>query len=68
MHVNVGHNEQIARGIFGPALLIAGYEWLGGKVGKVGGILAMIGGAVVTGTAITRTCPMNALLGIDTAH
>jgi hypothetical protein len=28
----------------------------------------MIGGALVIESAITRVCPLNALLGIDTRH
>lgn len=66
MKENVGRADQALRAIAGPLLLYAGYDLLKGKRGKIGGIAAMIFGALVLESAVTRTCPMNAILGIDT--
>ena len=66
MKENVGRADQIVRSIVGPALLAAGYTWLGGRWGRVAGLAAMISGALITETAITRTCPLNELFGVDT--
>jgi hypothetical protein len=63
---NVGHADQIMRAIVGPLLLAVGYIWLGGRRGRPSGLVTMVAGALVTETAITRTCPLNELLGIDT--
>lgn len=49
-----------------PSLALA-YTRLGGRDGNLGGLLALLGGALITETAITRVCPINEALGIDTA-
>jgi hypothetical protein len=66
MKENVGRNDQTMRALVGPLLLTAGYAFLGGKRGKGKGLMAMVAGAMLTETAITRTCPLNKALGIDT--
>ena len=66
MKTNVGHTEQIIRAIAGPALLALGLTVLGATKGRLAGILALVGGAIVTETAITRTCPLYSALGIST--
>ena len=68
MKENVGGADRVTRAIAGPVLLAAGYTRLGGSRGALPGLLAMIMGALLVETAITRVCPMNELLGIDTAR
>lgn len=41
---------------------------LGARQGKPAGLGALIWGAMVTETAMTRTCSVNGLLGRNTAH
>ena len=66
MKENVGRIDRIARFIVGPAAVAAGYTWLEGRTGSLPGLTAMLAGALIAETAITRVCPLNALLGIDT--
>ena len=66
MKENVGRTDQIARSIIGPALLAVGVTRWGGRRGELAGLAAMIAGALVIESAVTRTCPLNALLGVDT--
>lgn len=66
MKENVGTTDQILRGLVGPTLMALGYTRLGGYKGRAAGLAALVGGALVIESAITRTCPLNALLGIDT--
>lgn len=66
MKENVGRADQILRAIVGPLLLIGGLTRLGATRGRAAGIAAMIGGALITETALTKTCPLNELLGMDT--
>ena len=63
----VGGADRTMRAIVGPAILLLGYTKLGGSDGAVPGLLAMLGGALITETAITRVCPVNEALGVDTA-
>lgn len=67
MRENVGGWDRAARGVAGPALLALGYTRWGGSRGELGGLAAMLAGALVAETAITRVCPLNELLGVDTA-
>jgi hypothetical protein len=73
MEKNVGGYDRAARIVLGPALLIAGGAALAGLVtfasgtvglGLAGG--ALIVGAILTVTAVTQKCPLNALLGMNT--
>ncbi len=66
MKENVGPEDRLLRSLAGPALLAAGYTWLGGQEGRSVGLAAMIGGTLVIESAITKVCPLNAVLGIDT--
>ncbi len=68
MKENVGRNDQTMRSMLGPLMLFAGYFILGGRKGRASGLMTMIAGALVTETAITRTCPLNDYLGIDTTE
>ena len=65
MKTNVGKTEQIIRGVAGPALLALGLTVLGATKGKVPGLLALVGGVILTETAVTRTCPLYSALGIS---
>lgn len=67
MRENVGGWDRAARWIAGPALLALGYARWGGSRGGLGGLAAMLAGALVTETAVTRVCPLNEVLGVDTA-
>lgn len=67
MKENVGGAELVVRAIAGPALLVAGYTLLGGHQGRGRGLFVMLWGAVVSETALTRTCSVNGLLGRDTS-
>ncbi|MFP4316165.1 MAG: DUF2892 domain-containing protein [Desulfovibrionales bacterium] len=65
MKENVGRMDQVFRSIAGPALIVLGYSRLGGREGRPVGLVAMIAGTGVVESAITRVCPVNSLLGID---
>lgn len=66
MKENVGTEDQILRSFAGTALLNTGYNRLGGKNGKLPGLGVMILGALLLESAITKVCPLNAALGINT--
>lgn len=73
MEKNVGGYDRIARFIVGPILIIVGGAALGGVLtlaaGTLGAVLAGIAvliGAILTVTATTRTCPLNAAIGLNT--
>ena len=68
MNENVGKPDQVVRAVVGPLLLIIGYTLLGGRRGKPAGLAAMLAGAMTVQTAVTRTCPLNEYLGINTNH
>lgn len=67
MKENVGGAELVVRAVAGPALVVAGYTLLGGRRGRRRGLFVMLWGAVVSETALTRTCSVNGLLGRDTS-
>jgi hypothetical protein len=66
MKENVGRKDQAVRSVVGPMLMAAGYWTLGGNKGRFWGIFAIVTGALIIESAITRVCPTNALAGIDT--
>lgn len=66
MRENVGNTDRTIRSIAGPVLIGLGYTALGGNKGRPGGLATMILGTLIVESAITRVCPANALLGIDT--
>ncbi|ELY81902.1 MULTISPECIES: DUF2892 domain-containing protein [Natrinema] len=75
MQTNVGGFDRGARLVVGPLLVIIGIAALGGVVSLTAGTLglalatiALVAGAVLTTTAVTRKCPMNARFGIDTSR
>ena len=68
MKETVGGTELVVRSLAGPALLLAGLTGLGAREGKPGGLGALVWGAMVTETALTKTCSVNGLGGRDTAR
>lgn len=66
MQENVGDRDQQLRWFLGSGLVIAALGPLGAREGRLRGLGALVGGALVIESAITRTCPVNAWLGIDT--
>ncbi|GGI06200.1 YgaP family membrane protein [Egicoccus halophilus] len=66
MRENVGDTDQRLRFVGGTALLAAALGPLGARRGQLAGLLALVSGALVLESAVTRTCPLNAALGIDT--
>lgn len=68
MRENVGGADRVARAIVGPGLILLGLTELDALEGDLLGILAIVAGAIITETAITRVCPLNELAGIDTAR
>lgn len=68
MRENVGGMDRAWRALVGPGLLALGYGRWGGREGTLPGLLAMLGGVLITETALTRVCPMNEVLNVDTAR
>jgi hypothetical protein len=64
MRENVGHTDRIVRSILGPGLFAVGLHQLLGS--RWLGLLGVVAGTLVTETAVTRVCPLNTALGIDT--
>lgn len=62
MRENVGKQDQLFRAVSGPLLMLYGYR----HRDSFGGLLTLLAGAALTQTAVSRVCPVNALLGIDT--
>jgi hypothetical protein len=75
MEKNVGGYDRIARFVVGPLLILvgaassAGLFTLGaGTLGAAAAVVVMFVGAVLTVTAVTQRCPLNSMLGFDTAR
>jgi hypothetical protein len=66
MKENVGKLDRSMRSVLGPLLMAVGYTLLRGRQGRPAGLAALVGGALVIDSAITRVCPLNAALGVDT--
>jgi hypothetical protein len=66
MTENVGSWDRIVRSVAGPGLLALGYFWMRGRKGHLPGLAAIVSGALIAESAITRVCPVNRLLGLDT--
>ena len=65
MKENVGTVDRVGRFVVGPALMALGYGKWGGNEGTPAGLAAIVSGALVLESAVTRVCPVNAVLGID---
>jgi hypothetical protein len=68
MRENVGGADRVARAVAGPALMLLGLTELDALEGDLLGIVAVVAGALIAETAITRVCPLNELAGFDTAR
>lgn len=68
MKENVGGIDRGIRSLVGPALMAVGYTLLGGRKGRISGLLALVAGALFSESAITKTCPLNQALGVNTAR
>lgn len=68
MQENVGGADRALRLVAGPALIGLGYTLLEGRNGSTAGLLTMVAGVLTLESAITRVCPVNQLVGLDTAH
>jgi hypothetical protein len=68
MKENVGGWDRRIRSIAGPILLGVGTRMLTRRKSPIGGVAAMLAGAMLSQTAMTRVCPMSAALGINTAR
>jgi hypothetical protein len=66
MKENVGGADQLLRTVAGPAMMALALTRLGAGQGRPLGLLTLVGGVLVLESAITRTCPLNAALGVDT--
>lgn len=66
MQENVGGVDRALRSVAGPALVVLGLTRLGAREGRALGLLTLVLGALTTETVITRVCPLNAVLGLDT--
>jgi hypothetical protein len=64
MRENVGHIDRIVRAIIGPGLMALGAEALRRR--RMAGALGVAVGAMVLESAITRVCPLNTALHLDT--
>jgi len=63
---NVGNRDRMMRSIVGPMLMGVGLTKMGARQGRPLGLATMIAGALIMESAVTRVCPVNAALGIDT--
>jgi len=63
---NVGPVDRWIRGLLGVALVVLGGWTWGGWQGHVGGLIAVVVGAVLVVTALVRFCPLYRLLGVST--
>jgi hypothetical protein len=66
MKENVGREDQVLRLVTGPAVMAAGLWWLGATRGRLAGLATLIAGVLIVESGITRTCPVNAALRLDT--
>ena len=73
MEKNVGGYDRSARFVLGPLLIVLGAAAFTGIItlstGTLGLVLAgvvVLVGAVLTVTATTQKCPLNATIGLDT--
>ncbi len=66
MKENVGKKDRLIRSIAGPALIGIGYTALDGRKGNIAGLATIVAGALLAESALTKVCPVNGILGIDT--
>jgi hypothetical protein len=68
MKENVAGAERALRATIGPALIAWGWMVLAPARHKSGPVALMLTGALVTETALTKVCPVSAVVGIDTTR
>jgi hypothetical protein len=73
MQKNVGGYDRTARFVLGPILILVGISAFAGLITLSGGTLGLVlagaalaVGAVLTTTATTQKCPLNAAIGMNT--
>ena len=73
MQKNVGGYDRTARFVLGPILILVGISAFAGLITLAAGTLglvlagaAFVVGAVLTTTATTQKCPLNAAIGMNT--
>jgi hypothetical protein len=66
MKENVGGGDRVMRFVAGPAMIALGYTFLGGRRGSAAGLATMAAGLLTIESGITRVCPVNRMIGIDT--
>ncbi|MFA9430453.1 DUF2892 domain-containing protein [Egicoccus sp. AB-alg2] len=66
MQENVGDLDQRLRTAVGLGLVVGALGPFGARDGRGIGLAALVGGALALESAVTRTCPVNAWLGLDT--
>jgi hypothetical protein len=64
MRSNVGGIDRLARSVLGPVLVVLGWRALEGRQ-RGAAVAALIGGTLLTETAVTATCPVNRALRLD---
>ena len=64
MKENVGFFDRVVRSVLGAGLVTIGATSL--REAPVVGLVAAVAGALVLESAVTRVCPLNGALGIDT--
>jgi hypothetical protein len=66
MRENVGHVDRIVRTVVGTGLVALGFAPLRAHDGRLPGLFAVVAGALLLESAVTRVCPLNHALGLDT--
>lgn len=68
MRDNIGASDRALRLAAGGLLAITGLAVFGGllNLGALTGGLALMFGAVLVGTGLTRLCPLYKIIGVDT--
>jgi hypothetical protein len=66
MRENVGHVDRIVRTVVGSGLVALAFAPLRAHDGRLPGLLALVAGTMVLESALTRVCPLNHALGLDT--
>lgn len=66
---NIGSTDRIVRALGGAVLAAVGVATLAGALdfGTAAGTVAVLIGSVLLGTALTRTCLLYRILGVDTS-
>ena len=68
MRENVGGADRGMRAVLGPGLVALGAAGIARGRNPLPAAAAMVVGALITETAVTRVCPLNEALGVDTAR